>query len=308
MADFRTAQRDLFEAVGLDAESRFLDLETPPVRTHVFECGPADGDPPLVFVHGSDAFGAFLAPLVARFDDARAVGFDRPGYGLSDPYVYAEGSFRRTLVETVEGVVDDLGAEQVDLVGHSMGGHASIRFALQRPERVRRLVTVGAIPGFPGTSPPFPVRLMTVPVLGRLIQRLQKPSRETVLDVAEIFGEREAIQEHPALIEAIVAHVSDPASAEAGFSEFNAIASIRGWRPSVRLSEGDLSGLEPPALVIWGERDPLGSPADVRDGVAAIPDARFEPVDAGHMPYLAHAERCARLIDEVRGAGSPGGG
>lgn len=291
----------------MGVESRFVDLETPPVRTHVFESGRADGDPPLVFVHGSDAFGAFLAPLVAQFDDARVVGFDRPGYGLSDPFVYTEGDFRRTLVETVEGVVDDLGAERVDLVGHSMGGHAGVRFALQRPERVRRLITVGAIPGFPGTKPPFPIRLLTVPVLGRLIQRLQKPSRETVLDVAEIFGERAAIQEHPALIEAIVAHVSDPASAEAGFSEFNAIGSIRGWRPSVRLREDDLSGLEPPTLVIWGDRDPLGSPADVRDGVASIPDVRFETVDAGHMPYLAHAEHCARLIDEALDAGSVAG-
>lgn len=302
-SDFRAAQDHLLESVGLDVESRIVDLETPPVRTQVFESGPPDGDPPMVFVHGTDQFGAFPALLMAQFDDERVVGFDRPGYGLSDPFVYTEANVRRALVDTIEGVVDDLGAEQVDLVGHSMGGHASVRFALERPERVRRLVTVGSIPGFPGTAPPFQVRLLTVPVLGRLIQRLQEPSRETVLDVAEIFGEREAMQERPALIEAIVAHASDPESAETGFSEFNAVTSIRGWRSSPRLGTDELAGLEAPTLMIWGEQDPLGSPADVRDGVASIPDVRFETVDAGHIPFLAHAERCARIVDEFRGAG-----
>ena len=298
-ADFRTAQENLFAAVGLDAESRFLELETPPVGTQVFESGPADGDPPMVFVHGSDGFGAFLAPLMAQFDDVHVVGFDRPGYGLSEPYAYAEGDFRGTVVDVVEQVVDDVGADRVDLVGHSMGAHTSIQYALRRPERVRRLVTVGAIPGFPGTAPPIQVRLLTVPVFGRLILRLQQPSREAVLDVAEIFGEREAMQDHPAFVDAIAAHVAE--SAETGFTEFNAVGSIRGWRPSIRLGEDELAALEPPTLVVWGDRDPLGTPDDVRDGVATIPDVRFETVDAGHIPYLAHAERIARFVEEHRG-------
>ncbi|MFC7222743.1 alpha/beta fold hydrolase [Halalkalicoccus sp. GCM10025322] len=299
-ADFETAQRDLFESVGLDVQSRFIDLESPRVRTHVFEAGPPSEDPPLMFVHGTAAFGAFLAPLMAQLDDVRMVAFDRPGFGLSGEFVYTEEKLRRTVVDGLGGVLDALGMEQIDLVGHSMGGYTSVLFALAHLERVRRLVLVGSVPTFPGTRPPIPLRLMTVPVLGRLIQRLQKPGEEGVLDFAETFGERESIQRHPALVRAMAAHQDDPQAVEAGLSEFKALFSARGWHSSVRIREEELRAIQQPTLVIWGENDPLGGPDDVRDGVDMIPDARFESATSGHVPFFAHPERSARLIREMR--------
>ena len=299
-ADFETAQRRLFEAYGLETRSRFVDIENPRVRMHVFETGTSEEDTPLVFLHGTAAFGAFFAPLMGHLDDTRMIAFDRPGYGLSDPFVYTEENIQRTVVETLKGVLDELGIERADLVGHSMGGHTGILFALAHPDRVRRLVLVGSVPAFPGTRPPVQLRLLTVPGLNRLIRRLQKSGEEGVLDIAEIFGEREAITDHPAFIRAIAAHEDSSKAAEAGFSEFNALFSVRGWHPMVRLSEDDLHDLQPPTTVIWGDHDTLGGPEDVQDTVELIPNVRFEIVDAGHIPHLAHPERCARLIREVR--------
>jgi len=303
--DFETGQREFFEAVGLETRSRFITLETrsrfitletPRVRTHVFEAGPLDGDPPVVFVHGSAEFGAFFAPLVAQVDDVRTIAFDRPGYGLSDPFVYTETNLRRTLIDSIEGVLDELGIDEAVLVGHSMGGNACMRFALAHPDRVRRLVTVGAIPGFPGTRPPLPLRALTVPVLDRVLRRMQKSGEAGVLDLAAVFGERDAIQAYPAFIRAIAAHEGDSKSAAAGRSEFGALISPWGWRSSARLGEAELRELRQPTTVIWGANDPLGGPADVRDSVELIPDVRFETVDAGHIPYLSYPERCAQLI------------
>lgn len=300
MADFETAQRRLFETCGLEPRSRFVEVKQPRVRTHVLETGTSEGDTPLVFVHGTAAFGAFFAPLMGHLDDMQMITFDRPGYGLSDPFVYTEDNLQRTVVDVLEGVLDELGIERVDLIGHSMGGHTGILFGLAYPERVRRLFLVGAVPAFPGTRPPVPLRLLTVPGLNRLIRRLQKPGEEGVLDIAEIFGEREAITDHPAFIHAIAAHEGDPKAAEAGFSEFNALFSVRGWHPTVRISKDELRNLQPPTSVIWGDHDTLGGPDDVRDGIELIPDVRFQTVAAGHIPYLAHPERCAQLIREVR--------
>lgn len=297
---FEAAQRNLFESVGLETRSRFLDLETPRVRTHVVEAGEYDADVPLVFVHGSALFGAFFAPLMGTLDDERLITFDRPGYGRSDAFVYTEGNVRRTVVDVLAGVLDEMALDRVDLVGHSMGGHTAILFALAYPDRVRHLFLVGAVPAFPGTRPPLPLRLLTVPLLNRVIRRLQKPGEEGVLDIAEIFGERDAIQEYPALIRAIAAHEGDPKAAEAGFSEFNALFSIRGWHPTVRIREADLRGLTTPTTIVWGDNDPLGGPETVRGGVESIPDTRFEAVDAGHIPFLAYPERCGDLIREAR--------
>lgn len=124
--DFETAQRKLFEEVGLNVQSEFIDLETPRVRTHVFEVGPPDDDVPLVFVHGGMLFGAFFAPLMAQFDDTRMIAFDRPGYGLSDKFVYTTGNIRQNASDVIGGVLDELDIEQADLVGQSGGGYASI--------------------------------------------------------------------------------------------------------------------------------------------------------------------------------------
>ncbi|KAB1185395.1 MULTISPECIES: alpha/beta fold hydrolase [Haloferax] len=297
---FEAAQRTLFDAVGLDAKSTFIDLGHPYGRTHVFEAGSSTDDVPLLFVHGTAAFGAFLSPLMAQFGDARVVGFDRPGYGLSEAFVCTEQNLRQTVVDVIGGVVDELNIEQVDLVGHSMGGHAGILFANAHPERVRNLLLVGGIPAFPGTRPPLPLRALTVPLLNRVIRRLQKPDEAGVLDIAEVFGERDAIQDYPAFIQAIAAHERDPNSAAAGLSEFNALLSIRGWHRSVRISDEELRGLEHPTTMVWGEHDPLGRPDDVRASVQLIPNARFESVASGHIPYLRHPEQCAQFIREAR--------
>lgn len=293
---FEMAQRKLFDEAGLDSWSRFLEIDPLGVRVHAFETGSTDDNIPRIFVHGTGGFGAFLSPLVAQFDDTRSIALDRPGYGLSDPFVYTEANLRRTVVNVIEGVLDGLEIDQADLVGHSMGGHASILFAVEHPDRVRRIATVGAIPGFPGTSPPFPLRLMTVPLLDRVIERIQKSGVEGVLDIADIFGERDAIQDYPTLIRALAAHEDTPTAAEAGRSEFDALFSLRGWHSSARIGTDELQGLQHPTTVIWGDHDPLGGPDDVRDSVKSIPDVRFETIDSGHIPYLSHPVQCAKLI------------
>ena len=298
--DFETAQQELFEEVGLDVQSQFIDLETPRVRTHVFEAGPPDDDVPLIFVHGGMLFGAFFAPLMAQFDDTRMIAFDRPGYGLSDKFVYTTGNIRQNASDVIGGVLDHLEIEQADLVGQSGGGYASIQFALAHPERVRRLILIGAVVNFPRTPLPFPFRLLTVPLLDRLLQRLQKPGEEGVLEFAELVGEREAIQRYPALVRAMAAHQGILESDGAGVSELKAHFSILGWHASSRIRDRELQNLQHPTLIIWGDNDPFGAPDDVRESVNLIPDVRFETLDSGHAVFLGHPERCAQLIREAR--------
>lgn len=294
--EFETAQRALFESAGLETRSDFVELDTPPGRVHVVEAGAADDDPPVVFVHGTASFGAFFAPLMRHLDGRRLITFDRPGYGLSDPFTYTTRNIRRTVVDVLDGVLDDRGIEQADIVGHSMGGHTGLLYSARYPERVRRLTLLGSVPAFPGTEPPLPLRLMTVPILDRVLRRLQKSGEAGVLDIAEIFGERDAIQSHPAFITAIAAHEADPDRVATGMSEFGALFSIRGWHGPIRITPDELQAVTAPTTLVWGEHDTLGGPDVVTDGIASMPDARLERVPAGHIPFLDHPELCATLI------------
>ena len=70
------------------------------------------------------------------------VRYDERGCGLSDhdPYDVSLESF----VQDLETVVDDLGLERFPLMGVSQGGPVAIEYAHRHPERVSRLILVGA--------------------------------------------------------------------------------------------------------------------------------------------------------------------
>ena len=113
-------------------------------RFHVQRLG---GGAPVVLIHGlvignlaTWFFG--VAPLLARHRSVLL--YDQRGHGLSaaaeSGYDLASGSADlASLLDAVEGF-----AHEVDVVGHSWGGTLALRFAIDRPERVRRVVVLDA--------------------------------------------------------------------------------------------------------------------------------------------------------------------
>lgn len=300
--DFERAQQAVFDELGLAPESRFLDLDAVGTTVHVLDDGPDDAEgSPILFLHSGGTFGALFAPLLARIEGTRTIAMDRPGFGLSDEFEYRPATYRQTIIDTVVGALDELGIEQVDLAGNSNGGYWSLVFALARPERVRRIALLGSLPALPGTSPPLPLRLYTVPVVNRLLGGMfLASSRDDVIEKYDIFGEGETIQQYPGLIRAIQARDAQPHAHELDIGEMTSLLTLRGWRASNRLRETELRDVRQPALVIWGEDDPLGTPGDVRETIETIPDARLESLDGGHVPWLGNPEVCARHLREFR--------
>ena len=108
---------------------------------------------PLVFLHGGSMIGGagFLEPLTVRF---QVFAPFLPGYGATDLEPPAEG--RDGVTGHLADVLDALGLDRVELVGHSLGGWRAVWFAARYPERVTRLV-LGAplgqqVPGHPITD------------------------------------------------------------------------------------------------------------------------------------------------------------
>ena len=85
-------------------------------------------------------------PAERMFHEALSSGrtlvrYDRPGCGLSDPYV---GPRTMALeLETISAVVETVGATGVELFGWSLGAAVAAQWAAERPEAVRRLVLYG---------------------------------------------------------------------------------------------------------------------------------------------------------------------
>lgn len=98
---------------------------------------------PLLLLHGGLGSTSMFAPLLPALTRGRQViGVDLHGHGRT-----ALGDRDISLVDMGDDlahVLRELGYEQVDVLGYSMGGGAGFRLAVQHPEMVRRLVLVSA--------------------------------------------------------------------------------------------------------------------------------------------------------------------
>jgi pimeloyl-ACP methyl ester carboxylesterase len=98
---------------------------------------------PLLLLHGGlgsiDMFGPVL-PILA--EHRQVIGVDLHGHGrtaLGDRPISAID-----MGDDMAVVLDQLGHQQVDVLGYSLGGGVALRLAVQHPEKVRRLVIASA--------------------------------------------------------------------------------------------------------------------------------------------------------------------
>ncbi|MBP2706859.1 alpha/beta hydrolase [Microbispora sp. RL4-1S] len=107
-----------------------------------------EGSSPVVLLHalGEDAAGWDRVASEIAAAGHRVYGPDLRGHGGSEwPGVYSLELMR----DDVAALLDALGLDQVDLVGHSMGGAVAYLFAQAQPRRVRRLVLEDVPPPLP---------------------------------------------------------------------------------------------------------------------------------------------------------------
>lgn len=282
---------------GSSITSRFVEA-VPGERVHLLEHG--DG-PPLVMLHGSGPTSLQFLPLIRRISRSHAVAVDRPGFGLSDMHPWS-GRRRKAVVEWLDVLLDALGLTAVDLLGSSAGGTWAVWYALARPDRVTRLILVGAPPTLSATTPPAPLR-MVASIDPDNPPPTPTPSRETVIQTMTGMGEGETIAQYPELLDAMVAAGRDATTGRARLEELQTLIAADGWQPAAQTPLEELEDLEPPTLLIWGQSDPLGGPEAARQVAQAIPDARLELLDAGHGPWLGHPDTVAKLVEEFVEAG-----
>lgn len=108
-------------------------------RLHYMEQGT--GSPTIVFESGmgfSRSTWGLVQPLVARY--ARAVVYDRAGFGRSEPDTEPRTLAR--IAGDLDSLLDHLGTGPFILVGHSWGGPIVRTAAAMHPERIRGIVLV----------------------------------------------------------------------------------------------------------------------------------------------------------------------
>ncbi len=286
---YRDAERLLWASVEARPTERWLELRRTATTVRVQELG--DG-PAVVFVHGASNAGASWAPLVSRLGDFRCVLIDRPGCGLSPRLAdgFADmgrlGAFADVLVIDV---LDALDLDVCGVVGTSFGGYFALRGAAAHADRFVAVVVLGWTFGAPIESTPLVMRIAMQPALGRLLARIS-PSERMVRHLLKQIGLRSAVDSGRFGKVEIAWFRSLLRDTDTMQNEVNTtppVVTMRGINDETLLPASLLSRVTAPALLLWGEDDPMGGAAVARPFVDQLPDARLELLPhAGHAPWI----------------------
>jgi pimeloyl-ACP methyl ester carboxylesterase len=111
------------------------------INLHYLDWG-SEGKPPLVILHGFSSQARYWDGFAVKMrDDYHVYCLDQRGHGLSD---WADDYGPDAMPNDLLAFADALGLARFTLIGHSMGGMVSLRFAAFHPERIEALVVVDA--------------------------------------------------------------------------------------------------------------------------------------------------------------------
>ncbi|MCU4926002.1 alpha/beta hydrolase [Halobacteria archaeon AArc-dxtr1] len=224
---------------------------------------------------GRSALG--LPPLVGRVPDPlrRRLPGSVAGYSVSG------------LVADLEAVLEDARLRRVHLVGLGLGGVIAQVYAAEH-SRVETLTLCGTTSGG-DTAVPMPEDVRK--------QAFDSPSGTTDRDVMRdrtrpLFAER-FVNRNPHLLEQIVEWRLEQDAGPA--AQWAQLAALSGFDAGDRLDR-----IRAPTLVLHGRDDRVIPPENAEILADAIPNARLEYVDGGHLfPIESAAETTSVLREAV---------
>jgi 2-hydroxymuconate-semialdehyde hydrolase len=270
-----------------------------PVRTGAFDSNVHDqgrgAGTPVLFIHGSGpgvsawANWRLVLPEVAK--DRRVIAPDMLGFGFTDrpPGIRYDMD---TWVQQALDLLDALDLAQVNLVGNSFGGALALALACGHPQRVKRLVLMGAV------GVPFPITQGLDEVWG------YTPSYENMRRIMDWFAfDRGLVTDE-------LAQLRYEASIRPGFQEsFAAMfpAPRQRWVDAMCSPEAAIRGLPHETLVVHGRDDKVIPLATSLSLANLIPKAQLHVFgQCGHWTQIEHAARFNRLIRDFFDEGDAG--
>jgi pimeloyl-ACP methyl ester carboxylesterase len=271
-----------------EAPGRFATVQGYDLHYQVM--GDLQNGVPLLLIHGFASNGGEFRRLTPALAEGRAIIIpDLPGFGHSQRVpAPTEAYTHRGQAALLRELLDGLAVAQVDVGGASYGGGVALQFALDYPDRVRRLVLLDAqaYEGGGGAwvaSLPFGLdRALTWYVLGGGPGAAMLTVSACAPDGATCSrGEFEAARDR-------IVRIAGHTEALLAFSRTARVARI----------PQEIGNVAQPALVVWGRQDGIIAPEFGERLARELPQARLEWVEgAGHVPHIERPEVVLPLIE-----------
>src|SRR3954449_4777425 len=240
-----------------------------------------EGDPPVLLLHGLGGnWTAWLQTLPAVAREHRVVAVDLPGFGASAPG--SDGISIPGYARTIERFCERLGLEEVVVAGSSLGGWVAAELALRAPERVRGLVLIDAA----GMVPTRAERLKSVSMMRGAELGAPLAPRFRAAIAARPRLRKLALKytvADPKRLAADLVLMALPAAPDPGFGPAF-VAARRSWSDAWC---DQLTEIERPTLIVWGEQDALLPLRHAREWARRIRGSELRVIPgAGHLPML----------------------
>ena len=276
------------EVVFHSEHSCFIDVDG--VRVHYQEAGDEHA-PAMVLIHGFASSTLVWSKVFLNLADAgyRVIALDMLGYGYSAKPRNGEYTIAGQAKLLVR-LLDHLGISRAIFVGSSYGGAVAATCALDYPDRVEKLILVGAV----NNNRPLDFTLMRLfgsPVFGDVVsplligsRRLLRRRMKRVYDEHSwVLDERRVDARHLPL--------------RAAGTQRAIIRTVRGWDAERISSDAHL--ITQPTLLLWGESDREIPLADGERLHEEIPGSRLVVfVNCGHLPHEEYPEAFTNVVTD----------
>ncbi|MEO8103958.1 MAG: alpha/beta hydrolase [Betaproteobacteria bacterium] len=241
-----------------------------------YETVGARTGPVVVFTHGMGGNHMIWYQQVAHFAlFCRVITWDQRGFGRSTNV--GGNASPQVAAADLAAVLEHLEADSAHVIGQSLGGWASLGYALRHPQRVRSLVLADSIAGIHS-------------------ERIEREFRAYVARLATAVAQAgsadmaNAIDRHPALERDFGTRDRAKAFLYRQISATSLsppVVALRHLLPESFWPDGEVAGLSVPTLFIVGEYDDIFSPGLIREAASCVPGATVRVIaSAGHSPYF----------------------
>lgn len=262
----------------------------------------AAGDDLALLLHGWPEDGSSWSHVAPGLAAAgyRVVCPDLKGFGRSD--APSKGYDPATLADEISQLIQELGAKKAVLVGHDWGGAVALSTAFRHPGRVRALISASAPFRQLDLTASWHIPLLNLPIAPQLaFKLLGGPLTRAAI-------RHSAVVQEPFTDEALDRYADAVRAAPTAWLAYYRTlsrAALIDW--GVRRIRRRASFLQPPdgphllrvpAVVVWGEQDPV-TPFHLAGRVAH--DLGAELVAIPGVGHFVHEEAPQAVIDAVLG-------
>lgn len=245
----------------------------------------------ILFVHGTPSWSFDYRKIIKKLKaNYRCIAIDHIGFGLSDKpqhYDYSTQNHSTTLERFILGRK----LENITLVVHDFGGTIGLNFAIQYPEKIKRLVILNSWLWSSKNDPDFikMSKILKSPLLP-FLYRYFNFSPQFILPKS--FGDRKLSK---GLLKQYTKPFADKTQRNGALAFAKSLLIDQDWFEELWSKRQAIS--EKPTLFIWGMKDPVIKPHNLDKFLSGFKNSQTVTLEScGHFPQEEQAETVTQAM------------